>query len=135
MNMIRKHPHLHLSGFRSSNYLSISLLFILRSLEWSPVSISNVKKYLLSLFLYKKVFDPSLEAWFEVSALRTGRAGGRVTAISERFLCVVGGCDDVFGRAEMLASIEILDTWDDGAKWATFKLFLYRKYNSTDQDQ
>lgn len=59
-----------------------------------------------------------------MSPLIVGRAGGRVTAISERFLCVVGGCDDVFGRAEMLASIEILDTWDEGAKWATLDVSL-----------
>eukprot|EP00933_Yihiella_yeosuensis_P065447 TRINITY_DN69252_c0_g1_i1.p1 TRINITY_DN69252_c0_g1~~TRINITY_DN69252_c0_g1_i1.p1 ORF type:complete len:220 (+),score=35.61 TRINITY_DN69252_c0_g1_i1:30-662(+) len=38
------------------------------------------------------------------------RAGSRVVAISENCMAAIGGCDDVFGRAEMLPTVEIFDS-------------------------
>lgn len=37
-----------------------------------------------------------------------------MSVIEERYIVVVGGCDDVFGRAEMLKTIEILDCKPQG---------------------
>jgi hypothetical protein len=38
------------------------------------------------------------------------RAGSRVVTLGDRYLAAVGGCDDVFGRAEMLPTVELFDT-------------------------
>ncbi|CAD7922183.1 unnamed protein product [Amoebophrya sp. A25] len=70
-----------------------------------------------------ELYDPETEEWTELAALSVGRAGGRVTSVADRYVLIVGGCDDVFGRAEMLASIEILDTWDPSA-WFTLDVAL-----------
>jgi hypothetical protein len=37
------------------------------------------------------------------------RAGSRVVTLGDRYLAAVGGCDDVFGRAEMLPTVELFD--------------------------
>ncbi|CAD7951028.1 unnamed protein product [Amoebophrya sp. A120] len=57
-----------------------------------------------------EIYDPIVDKWYPAPQLQTGRAGGRVTCVSGRYIIVVGGCDDVFGRAEMLTTMEILDT-------------------------
>mmetsp|Transcript_36609 Transcript_36609/g.66372 ORF Transcript_36609/g.66372 Transcript_36609/m.66372 type:complete len:407 (-) Transcript_36609:86-1306(-) len=55
-----------------------------------------------------EVYDPSANIWCAAGSLNVARAGARLVSISSSKLAAVGGCDDVFGRAEMLASVEIL---------------------------
>jgi len=56
-----------------------------------------------------EVYDPSSNSWSFCADLSMARAGSRVVALSDRFLAAVGGCDDVFGRAEMLPTVELFD--------------------------
>eukprot|EP00440_Ansanella_granifera_P004447 gb/GFBE01004820.1/.p1 GENE.gb/GFBE01004820.1/~~gb/GFBE01004820.1/.p1 ORF type:complete len:422 (+),score=53.17 gb/GFBE01004820.1/:1-1266(+) len=56
-----------------------------------------------------EVFDPESGTWTQAPDLNVARAGARVVALGEYHLAVVGGCDDVFGRAELLQSVELLD--------------------------
>eukprot|EP00392_Amoebophrya_sp_AT5.2_P003357 g3362.t1 len=65
-----------------------------------------------------EVYCPRSNKWDYAPSLNTGRAGGRVTAVRDRYAIIVGGCDDVFGRAEMLSTMEILDTQNHGAGWS-----------------
>ncbi|CAJ1367174.1 unnamed protein product [Effrenium voratum] len=62
-----------------------------------------------------EVYDPSRDRWDPFPDLKIARAGARVVVIGDQHLAVVGGCDDVFGRAELLNSVELLDihagTW------------------------
>jgi len=62
-----------------------------------------------------ETYDISTGTWTPSGSLCVARAGARVVVLDERYLAVVGGCDDVFGRAELLSSIELLDrqvgTW------------------------
>jgi len=57
-----------------------------------------------------EVYDPATGAWSPCSRLHTTRAGARLVALREHMLAAVGGCDDVFGRAEMLSSVELYDS-------------------------
>eukprot|EP00928_Gymnodinium_smaydae_P005733 TRINITY_DN1196_c2_g1_i1.p1 TRINITY_DN1196_c2_g1~~TRINITY_DN1196_c2_g1_i1.p1 ORF type:complete len:429 (-),score=72.08 TRINITY_DN1196_c2_g1_i1:170-1456(-) len=56
-----------------------------------------------------EVYDHSLGQWYPCADLHMARAGSRVVPIGKQYLAAVGGCDDVFGRAEMLATVEIFD--------------------------
>jgi len=57
-----------------------------------------------------EVYDPDTNSWQPCGDLHMARAGSRVVTMGERYLAAVGGCDDVFGRAEMLPTVEIFDT-------------------------
>jgi len=63
-----------------------------------------------------EVYDPAEESWSSCASLHTARAGLRVVALGERYLAAVGGCDDVFGQAEILGSIELFDVLS--GKWS-----------------
>jgi len=56
-----------------------------------------------------EVYDPTLCQWLPCAGLHSARAGSRLVALGERHLGAVGGCDDVFGRAEMLPTVELFD--------------------------
>mmetsp|Transcript_145842 Transcript_145842/g.466006 ORF Transcript_145842/g.466006 Transcript_145842/m.466006 type:complete len:498 (-) Transcript_145842:71-1564(-) len=60
-----------------------------------------------------EVFDPATDSWEQCSPVNTPRAGGRVVTLGGKFLAVVGGCDDVFGRSEVLATVELFDSTTD----------------------
>lgn len=42
--------------------------------------------------------------------MQEARAGARVVTLGDRYLAAVGGCNDVFGRAEILPTIELFDS-------------------------
>jgi N-acetylneuraminic acid mutarotase len=54
-----------------------------------------------------EVYNPSGDVWEPCASLNVARAGARLVALGEERLAAVGGCDDVFGRAEMLTSVEL----------------------------
>jgi len=60
-----------------------------------------------------EVYDPCAaseeKAWRRCADLRVARSGARVVALGNQRLAVIGGCDDVFGRSEVLSSIELFD--------------------------
>lgn len=56
-----------------------------------------------------EVYDPVANQWSVCADLHMARAGSRVVTLGDRFLAAVGGCDDVFGRAEMLPTVELFD--------------------------
>jgi len=56
-----------------------------------------------------EVYNPQTETWSTCSDLSMARAGSRVVTLGDRCLAAVGGCDDVFGRAEMLPTVELFD--------------------------
>jgi len=56
-----------------------------------------------------EVYDPQTENWSWCADLNMARAGSRVVTLGDRYLAAVGGCDDVFGRAEMLPTVELYD--------------------------
>lgn len=56
-----------------------------------------------------ETYNPATCTWTPSGSMNVARAGARVVGLGERYLAVVGGCDDVFGRAELLSSIELLD--------------------------
>lgn len=56
-----------------------------------------------------EVFDPATGSWQMCADLHVARAGARVVALADRYLAAVGGCDDVFGRAELLPTVELFD--------------------------
>lgn len=57
-----------------------------------------------------ETFDPATGAWSPCAAdLQVARAGARVVALGDRYLAAVGGCDDVFGRASVLFTVELYD--------------------------
>mmetsp|Transcript_64489 Transcript_64489/g.151526 ORF Transcript_64489/g.151526 Transcript_64489/m.151526 type:complete len:332 (+) Transcript_64489:1-996(+) len=60
-----------------------------------------------------EAYDSISDEWKAAPSLNVARAGARVVAIAGGKLAAVGGCDDVFGRAEMLASVEILNRGSD----------------------
>jgi len=47
--------------------------------------------------------------WQPCAPLQVPRSGSRVVALGDRYLAAVGGCDDVFGRAETQPTIELYD--------------------------
>mmetsp|Transcript_8613 Transcript_8613/g.22256 ORF Transcript_8613/g.22256 Transcript_8613/m.22256 type:complete len:464 (-) Transcript_8613:195-1586(-) len=56
-----------------------------------------------------EVYDPATDHWEPSAPLQVARSGSRVVALGDRRLATVGGCDDVFGRAETQATVEIFD--------------------------
>eukprot|EP00931_Biecheleriopsis_adriatica_P109269 TRINITY_DN83546_c0_g1_i1.p1 TRINITY_DN83546_c0_g1~~TRINITY_DN83546_c0_g1_i1.p1 ORF type:complete len:423 (+),score=71.87 TRINITY_DN83546_c0_g1_i1:181-1449(+) len=62
-----------------------------------------------------EVYDLSIGAWATAANLNVARAGARLVSLARDKLAAVGGCDDVFGRAEMLASVEILS--EESGQW------------------
>eukprot|EP00405_Crypthecodinium_cohnii_P045087 CAMPEP_0206587728 /NCGR_PEP_ID=MMETSP0325_2-20121206/37834_1 /ASSEMBLY_ACC=CAM_ASM_000347 /TAXON_ID=2866 /ORGANISM="Crypthecodinium cohnii, Strain Seligo" /LENGTH=376 /DNA_ID=CAMNT_0054095819 /DNA_START=130 /DNA_END=1258 /DNA_ORIENTATION=+ len=56
-----------------------------------------------------EVYDPDEDRWSPCTSVNTPRAGGRLVALGGTKLVIVGGCDDVFGRSEVLSSVEIFD--------------------------
>mmetsp|Transcript_117950 Transcript_117950/g.234973 ORF Transcript_117950/g.234973 Transcript_117950/m.234973 type:complete len:406 (-) Transcript_117950:474-1691(-) len=69
-----------------------------------------------------EVYDPSSNKWRPGPDLNVARAGARVVALSDRFMAVVGGCDDVFGQAELLPTVELFDA--DVGKWSILDMQL-----------
>jgi len=63
-----------------------------------------------------EVYDPIANTWQSCAELHMARAGSRVVTLGDRYLAAVGGCDDVFGRAEMLPTVELFDT-TAGGRW------------------
>lgn len=56
-----------------------------------------------------EVYDPDLNRWSPCCPLQIARSGSRVVALDDRYLAAIGGCDDVFGRAETQPTVEIFD--------------------------
>jgi len=63
-----------------------------------------------------EVYDAVANRWEPSADLNRARAGARVITLGQtreneggRYLAAVGGCDDVFGRAEMLPTLELYD--------------------------
>eukprot|EP00928_Gymnodinium_smaydae_P008598 TRINITY_DN13128_c0_g1_i1.p1 TRINITY_DN13128_c0_g1~~TRINITY_DN13128_c0_g1_i1.p1 ORF type:complete len:519 (+),score=70.35 TRINITY_DN13128_c0_g1_i1:54-1559(+) len=56
-----------------------------------------------------EAYDISLDRWSPVADLCVARGGSRLVPIGSDRLAAVGGCDDVFGHAEMLRSVELYD--------------------------
>jgi len=56
-----------------------------------------------------EVYDPHNDRWSACSSLQIARSGSRVVALDDRYLAAIGGCDDVFGRAETQPTVEIFD--------------------------
>lgn len=52
--------------------------------------------------------------WEPFASLRVPRSGARVVPLSGRYLAAVGGCDDVFGRSEVLSTVEVYDSCGAG---------------------
>jgi len=69
-----------------------------------------------------EVYIPEENRWDECAPLRVGRSGLRVIAVEGRFLVAVGGCDDVFGRAETLPTVELYDPQQKRWKVLSMKL-------------
>lgn len=56
-----------------------------------------------------EVYDLENNRWSACAPLQIPRSGSRVVALDNRYLAAIGGCDDVFGRAETQATVEIFD--------------------------
>jgi len=61
-----------------------------------------------------EVYDPSggdgQGTWTACASMCVARSGARVVALPDgRHLAAVGGCDDVFGRSQVLSSVELFD--------------------------
>lgn len=56
-----------------------------------------------------EVYDASSQRWSPCAPLQIARSGSRVVALDDRYLVAIGGCDDVFGRAETQPTVEIFD--------------------------
>jgi hypothetical protein len=56
-----------------------------------------------------EVYDPESNTWSSSCPLQIARSGSRVVALDDRYLAAIGGCDDVFGRAETQPTVEIFD--------------------------
>lgn len=63
-----------------------------------------------------EAYDPQANKWDTCGALEVPRSGSRVVALTDRHIVAVGGCDDVFGRAETQATIEVYSAGAD--RWA-----------------
>jgi len=57
-----------------------------------------------------EVYNPEADRWTESAPLQVARSGCRVVTLGERYLAAVGGCDDVFGRAETQPTVEFYDS-------------------------
>lgn len=69
-----------------------------------------------------EVYEPQADKWSPCADLRVPRAGARVVALAGGHLAAVGGCDDVFGRAETLPTVEVFDA--AAGVWALLELRL-----------
>jgi hypothetical protein len=56
-----------------------------------------------------EVYDASRDRWSPCGSLQIARSGSRVVALDDRHLVAIGGCDDVFGRAETQPTVEVFD--------------------------
>lgn len=56
-----------------------------------------------------EVYNPEENLWRPCAPLQIPRSGSRVVALGERYLAAIGGCDDVFGRAETQPTVELYD--------------------------
>jgi len=56
-----------------------------------------------------EAYDPLTDRWKRSAPLQVARSGSRVVALGDRYLAAVGGCDDVFGRAETQPTVELYD--------------------------
>lgn len=57
-----------------------------------------------------EVYDPSTNRWMPSAPLQIARSGSRVVPLEgDRYLAAIGGCDDVFGRAETQPTVELFD--------------------------
>jgi len=56
-----------------------------------------------------EVYHPDKDVWLPAASLQVARSGSRVVALGDRHLLAVGGCDDVFGRAETQPTAELFD--------------------------
>lgn len=69
-----------------------------------------------------EVFNPSSGKWAPCADLNVARAGARVVSLSDRYLAVVGGCEDVFGTAVLLPTVELFDS--HAGHWTVLELHL-----------
>eukprot|EP00929_Paragymnodinium_shiwhaense_P118964 TRINITY_DN90862_c0_g1_i1.p1 TRINITY_DN90862_c0_g1~~TRINITY_DN90862_c0_g1_i1.p1 ORF type:complete len:554 (+),score=104.19 TRINITY_DN90862_c0_g1_i1:145-1662(+) len=63
-----------------------------------------------------EVYDPLADRWSPCASLEVPRSGSRVVALDDRYLAAIGGCDDVFGRAETQPTVEIFDA--ESERWS-----------------
>lgn len=57
-----------------------------------------------------EVYDPEANTWTTGAPLQIARSGFRIVALDgDRYLAAVGGCDNVFGRAETQPTVELFD--------------------------
>jgi hypothetical protein len=57
-----------------------------------------------------EVYHPEENRWTPCPSLQIPRSGSRVVALGDRYLAAIGGCDDVFGRAETQPTVELFDS-------------------------
>lgn len=69
-----------------------------------------------------EVYFPEEDVWRPSAQLQVPRSGSRVVAIGDNHLVAVGGCDDVFGRAETQPTAELFDITANC--WTVLKLKL-----------
>mmetsp|Transcript_93960 Transcript_93960/g.298285 ORF Transcript_93960/g.298285 Transcript_93960/m.298285 type:complete len:419 (-) Transcript_93960:45-1301(-) len=69
-----------------------------------------------------EVFDPEAGTWAPCAEMNVARAGARVVTLSDHYLAAVGGCDDVFGRAELLPTVELFDS--QAGRWELLEMKL-----------
>eukprot|EP00927_Polykrikos_kofoidii_P087095 TRINITY_DN9953_c0_g4_i1.p1 TRINITY_DN9953_c0_g4~~TRINITY_DN9953_c0_g4_i1.p1 ORF type:complete len:500 (-),score=80.12 TRINITY_DN9953_c0_g4_i1:126-1625(-) len=65
-----------------------------------------------------EIYDPAQDRWSLGPDLCVARGGTRLVVVDDRHLVAVGGCDDVFGRADMLATVELLEA--SVGQWVLF---------------
>ncbi|CAE7256019.1 IVNS1ABP [Symbiodinium pilosum] len=56
-----------------------------------------------------EIYLPTENRWIPAAPLQIARSGTRVVALGSRVLTAIGGCDDVFGRAETQPTVELYD--------------------------
>jgi len=69
-----------------------------------------------------EVYDPAIDRWTSCAPLQVARSGVRVVAVKDRYLAAVGGCDDVFGRADTQPTVELYDP--EAACWTVLSVRL-----------
>ncbi|CAJ1453382.1 unnamed protein product [Effrenium voratum] len=56
-----------------------------------------------------EIYLPKENRWIATAPLQIARSGTRVVALDDSHLAAIGGCDDVFGRAETQPTVELFD--------------------------
>lgn len=56
-----------------------------------------------------EVYSPEKDRWSPCAPLQIARSGSRVVSLGKNRLAAIGGCDDVFGRAETQPTLELFD--------------------------